>query len=77
MQLKERYPAKTDASILLEQDISYDTIVQVMDTVRVSQVVDEAEGRVDRTDLLLEMSQGAALPLTRGLPSLPNPAYSG
>ena len=43
-ELKERYPTKTDASILLEQDIAYDTLVQVMDTVRVAQEVNEEDG---------------------------------
>lgn len=33
-QLKERFPDKTDAAILLEPDTAYDTLVQVMDTVR-------------------------------------------
>ena len=65
-QLKERYPTKTDAAILLEQDISYDTIVQVMDTVRVSQVVDEDEGRVDRMDLFPDISIGDAPVLEGG-----------
>ena len=60
VQLKERYPTKTDASILLEQDIAYDTLVQVMDTVRVSQEVDEAEGRIDRKDLFPDISIGDA-----------------
>ena len=64
-QLKERYPTKTDASILLEQDISYDTIVQVMDTVRVMQAVDEEEGRIDRTDLFPDISIGDA-PVVEG-----------
>jgi biopolymer transport protein ExbD len=64
-QLKERYPTKTDASILLEQDISYDTIVQVMDTVRVTQVVEEEEGRIDRTDLFPDISIGDA-PVVEG-----------
>ena len=59
-QLKERYPTKTDASILLEQDISYDTIVQVMDTVRVSQSIDEEGGRIDRADLFPDISIGDA-----------------
>jgi biopolymer transport protein ExbD len=65
-QLKERYPTKTDASILLEQDISYDTIVQVMDTVRVSQVVVEDEGRIDRKDLFPDISIGDAPVLEGG-----------
>jgi biopolymer transport protein ExbD len=35
--VKSKYPDKTDASILLEAEISYDTVVQTMDTVRVFQ----------------------------------------
>jgi biopolymer transport protein ExbD len=59
-QLKERYPSKTDAAILLEQDIAYDTIVQIMDTVRVAQDVDEDGGKIDRTDLFPDISIGDA-----------------
>jgi biopolymer transport protein ExbD len=33
--VKSKYPDKQDATILLEQDVEYDTLVQVMDTVRV------------------------------------------
>lgn len=33
--VKSKYQQKTDATILLEQEIQYDTLVQVMDTVRV------------------------------------------
>jgi biopolymer transport protein ExbD len=64
-QLKQRYPTKTDASILLEQEIAYDTIVQVMDTVRVTQEVDDVEGRIDRKDLFPDISIGDA-PVTDG-----------
>lgn len=35
-QIKASLPGKSDASILLEEDISYDTLVKVMDTVRAS-----------------------------------------
>jgi biopolymer transport protein ExbD len=38
--VKSKYPNKQDATILLEQEIHYDTLVQVMDTVRVFQVPD-------------------------------------
>jgi biopolymer transport protein ExbD len=38
MQVKAKYPDKTNASILLEQDVQYDTLVQVMDKVRVFEV---------------------------------------
>lgn len=34
-QVKARYPDKTDATLLLEPEIAYDVLVQVMDTVRV------------------------------------------
>jgi biopolymer transport protein ExbD len=33
--VKSKFPAKTDATVLLGPDIPYDTLVQVMDTVRV------------------------------------------
>ena len=57
-QLKKRYPTKTDASILLEQDIEYDTLVQVMDRVRVTE---EAVGlTVVQRDLFPDVSIGDA-----------------
>jgi len=62
-QLKERYPDKTDASILLEQDISYDTVVQIMDTVRVSvdiEVNEDDEQQLVRSDLFPDISIGDA-----------------
>lgn len=40
--VKTKYPDKTEATILLEQEISYDTLVQVMDTVRVFSVAENA-----------------------------------
>jgi biopolymer transport protein ExbD len=36
--VKAKFPEKTDASILLESDTPYDTLVQVMDRVRVFEV---------------------------------------
>ncbi|MFL6605284.1 MAG: ExbD/TolR family protein [Steroidobacteraceae bacterium] len=36
--VKAKFPEKTDASILLESDTTYDTVVQVMDHVRVFEV---------------------------------------
>jgi biopolymer transport protein ExbD len=36
--VKQKFPEKTDASILLEPDTTYDTVVQVMDRVRVFEV---------------------------------------
>ncbi len=61
--IKKSYPEKTDASILLEADIPYDILVQVMDRVRVAQTV---EGNaVVRTELFPEISIGDA-PVTEG-----------
>jgi biopolymer transport protein ExbD len=56
--IKKSYPAKTDASILLEADISYDTLVQVMDRVRVSETV--LNDTILRTDLFPDISIGDA-----------------
>jgi len=57
-QLKKSYPSKTDASILLESDIAYDTLVQVMDRVRVEEEV--TEDSVVRNDLFPDISIGDA-----------------
>ena len=40
--VKTKYSDKTDATILLEQEIAYDTLVQVMDTVRVFSVAENS-----------------------------------
>jgi biopolymer transport protein ExbD len=37
-QVKSQFPQMTDASVLLGPDVPYDTLVQVMDTVRVYQL---------------------------------------
>jgi biopolymer transport protein ExbD len=57
-ELKDRYPKKTDASILLEPDIEYDTLVQVMDRVRVEEEIQEDS--VVRSDLFPDISIGDA-----------------
>ena len=63
-EIKDSYPEKTDVSILLEADISYDTLVQVMDRVRVAELVEE-DGVV-RRDLFPNISIGDA-PVTDGV----------
>ncbi len=57
-EIKADYPAKTDAAILLESDIPYDTLVQVMDRVRIAESVEN--GEVVRTDLFPDISIGDA-----------------
>jgi len=58
LELKKRYPQKTDAAILLEQDIAYDTLVQVMDAVRVAEKVED--DTILRRDLFPDISIGDA-----------------
>ncbi|MDX1508132.1 MAG: biopolymer transporter ExbD [Woeseiaceae bacterium] len=62
-ELKDRYPKKTDASILMEQDIAYDTLVQVFDRVRIEEEIDG--DTVRRIDLFPDISIGDA-PVTDG-----------
>ena len=57
-ELKKAYPSKTDASILLESDIEYDTLVQVMDKVRIGEALEEDS--IVRTDLFPDISIGDA-----------------
>ena len=57
-ELKKSYPGKTDASILLESDIAYDTLVQVMDRVRIEEEIKEES--IVRSDLFPDISIGDA-----------------
>jgi len=46
--IKNEYPEKNDASVLVEPDIQYDYLIQVMDTVRSVEIHDgEQTGRAD------------------------------
>ena len=63
-ELKDRYPGKTDAAILLESDIAYDTLVQVMDRVRIEEEIEEES--VVRSDLFPDISIGDAPVLAGG-----------
>jgi len=62
-ELKRSYPDKTDASILLESDISYDTLVQVLDRVRIAETIDGDS--IVRSDLFPDISIGDA-PIEEG-----------
>ncbi len=57
-EIKKRYPEKTDVAILLESDIAYDTLVQVMDRVRIAQKIED--GAIVRSDLFPDISIGDA-----------------
>lgn len=56
--VKERFPDKTNATILSEPDTPYDTLVHVMDTVRVVEQVNA--GSVTRYELFPDISIGDA-----------------
>jgi biopolymer transport protein ExbD len=56
--VKAKYPEKTDASILLEPDTPYDTLVQVMDRVRVFETGEGAN--VIQAELFPDISIGDA-----------------
>jgi biopolymer transport protein ExbD len=58
--VKRSFPDKADATVLLEPDIAYQVIVEVMDTVRLVQLVDEASREVVRYELFPEISIGDA-----------------
>jgi len=55
--VKSKYPDKTDATILLEPEIEYETLVKVMDTVRVFQV---PGSQWDMAELFPDVSVGDA-----------------
>ena len=57
-EIKASYPEKTDAAILLEADIPYDTLVQVMDRVRIEEKIEDQ--RIVRNDLFPDISIGDA-----------------
>ena len=42
-QIKAKYPAKNDITLLLEPDVEYDALVQIMDAVRITPVAETAE----------------------------------
>lgn len=58
--IKKSYPSKTDAAILLESDIPYETVVQVMDRVRIAEAIEG--GSIVRTELFPDISIGDAPP---------------
>ena len=57
-QLKSRFPDKMHATLLVADDVDYDTIVQVMDAVSMRQRMDG--GRLVRTELFPQIAIGDA-----------------
>jgi biopolymer transport protein ExbD len=57
-QIKARFPDKQDATLLLEPEIDYDTVVQVMDNIRIARVFQA--GAMQSADLFPEITIGDA-----------------
>lgn len=67
--VKQKFPEKTDATVLLEPDTAYDVVVQVMDAVRAVTV--QQDGRWQQAELFPDISVGDApdaLPLPPPVP---------
>jgi biopolymer transport protein ExbD len=58
MPIKKRYPEKKDATLLMEPDIKYDALVQVMDAVGTAEVIEGLDSR--KIELFPEISIGDA-----------------
>jgi hypothetical protein len=56
--VKRRYPDQSAATLLVAEDVDYDTIVQVMDAMRLRQVIDG--GKVASTELFPQIALGDA-----------------
>ena len=59
-QVKAQFPQKTDATLLLEPDTSYELVVAVMDRLRETERVSEGDGQLVRAELFPEISLGDA-----------------
>ncbi len=60
MRLKDRYPDKKDATVLMEPEIEYDYLVQVMDVVRGATVLVEGSEEPEGIVLFPDISIGDA-----------------
>ena len=58
--LKARYPEKEDATVLVEPDIQYDYLVQIMDAIRGADVREEGSGEMRKIVLFPKVSIGDA-----------------
>jgi hypothetical protein len=60
MRLKAAYPEKEDATVLMEPEIEYDYLIQIMDAVRSAEIPMEGSDETRRTVLFPEISIGDA-----------------
>jgi biopolymer transport protein ExbD len=60
LRLKSQYPDKQDASVLMEPDIKYDHLIEIMDAVRSTVVKAEGSGEARKVELFTKISIGDA-----------------
>jgi biopolymer transport protein ExbD len=60
MRLKAQYPDKEDATVLLEPEIAYDYMIQIMDAVRGAEVREDGSEEVQKMILFPDISIGDA-----------------
>ena len=58
--IKEQFPSKEEATVLVEPYVSYEVVVAVMDRVRVAEERDAVLNRVNRIELFPQVSVGDA-----------------
>jgi biopolymer transport protein ExbD len=61
VRVKQQFPDKVDATLLLEPDIPYQALVEVMDTVRVVERTSEATNALVKYELFPEIAIGDAV----------------
>lgn len=60
VRLKSQYPQKEDATVLMEPDIKYDYLIEVMDALREADVRAEGSAKVEKIVLFPKISLGDA-----------------
>jgi len=60
MQFKQEHSDKQDANILLEPDIEYESMIQVMDAVKIAEIRKEGQSNIQRVPLFPQVSLGDA-----------------
>jgi biopolymer transport protein ExbD len=61
LRVKQQFPDKVDATLLLEPDVSYQALVEVMDTVRVVERRNETTNALVKYELFPEIAIGDAV----------------
>jgi biopolymer transport protein ExbD len=60
LRLKAKFPEKEDATVLVEPDIEYDHLIQIMDAVRGAEVQVEGSEKMEKRPLFPDISIGDA-----------------